>query len=103
MVKFIDCNFHGKERFQNSVRRKIYGKLGFEIWETALLSTLAIERYLDILIEETDFNIKSKVFYDKISNTKISYNLFAKIATEYILEHINDFAVDHLKAGLNDM
>ena len=97
IMKFKDCNFQGKKRYQKSIRRNIYDKLDHDIWSISVFSFLAIERYLDVLIEETDFNPKTKVFYEGISKTKISIDLFAKIASEYILEHIDDFAVEKLK------
>lgn len=92
-MKFKDCNFQGNEKYLKSIRKKIFNKLDPMIWSMGVFSVLEIERYLDILIEETDFNPKTKVFYEKISKTKISVNLFAKIATEYILEHMDDFFV----------
>ena len=99
-MKFKDVDFQGKEKFQKSIRRSIYGRIDPIITLSEVFSLLAIERYLDILIEESDFNPKSRVFYNKISNTKITHDLFGKIASEYILEHIEDFK---LKAGVDEM
>lgn len=89
-MKFRECRFQGKYKFKKSTRKKIFDKL--DIWTmNVLFSFSTLERYLDILIDETDFNPKTKVFYYKTSNTKISIDLFSKIATEYIVEHIDDF------------
>lgn len=115
-MKFKDCKFPGKYTFQKSVRFKILSYMDwFEIPVAIFpyrLSQQSIDRYLDILIEESDFNPESRAFYEKVSNTKISYALFGKIATEYILEHLEDFFHIHdrekireyyVKAGVRDM
>ena len=89
-MKFIDVDFRGKNKFLNSAVNEILEILDHQL-VLDKFSILEIKRYLEILIEDQDFNPKSHVFYDKLTKRKLNYNFLAGIAKEYIWEHQEDF------------
>lgn len=88
-MKFEEISFPGKERFTKSLINRIYKKCTILTHEP--YSELAVKRYLEILISDQDFNIKSRSFYDKNTGTKISDDLLVKITLEYVNDHVVDF------------
>jgi len=89
-MKFEDCRFKGKQRVRKNHILEITERLtplleGFGFQETS------IRRYLEILVDQQEYNVRTDVFYDKITNRKLDYDFLAVIAYEYIMEHKSDF------------
>lgn len=89
-MKFEDIEFPGKNKFKYSVVCEIYGRLCHDL-DLEKFYYWSIIHYLEILIDDQDFNLKSKVFYDKVSNTKLNYDFLTVIAHDYIMDHVEDF------------
>lgn len=89
-MKFEDLKFHSKEKVKASVIKEISDILEHNL-DFESLSQLSILRYIDILVDDQDYNPKSGVFYDKLTNRKLSYTFLAGIAHDYILDHIEEF------------
>ena len=96
-MKFKDVSVRGdKKHFQKQIRYRIFKRVqqqceldyGVRL-STFALSYCRIMNYLDILIEESEYNPRTNVFY--YLNYKLNYQLLAKVALEYIMEHINEF------------
>ena len=88
-MKFKDVHVRGdKDRLQRSIRNKILSRLRQE-YDLSRLSMCSIIRYLDVLIEESEFNPQTHVFY--YWKFKLNYDLLSKVALDYILEHKTDF------------
>lgn len=98
-MKFIDVKFRGKNKFLNNAVKEIMIILEHNL-TLDVFSELAIRRYLEILLEDQDFNPKTNVFYDNLSKRKLNYNFLASIAKEYILEHEDEFL--KISQGLED-
>ena len=89
-MKFEEIEFQGKEKTKKHVINEIYNKVTRTL-NMPTLSCLTIRRYLEILIDDQHFNIKTHTFYDENTNTKLNYKFLSNIAHDYITEHIEDF------------
>ena len=89
-MKFEDLDFPGKTKVKSSAVNEIMKILEHDL-SIGGLSHLAILRYIEILVEDQEYNIKTGVFYDKITNRKLNYKFLASVAHEYIIEHNEDF------------
>ena len=89
-MKFIDCDFPGKNKVRYSAVNEIMKILEQDLLVEGL-SHLALLRYVEILIEDQEYNVKTGVFYDKTTNRKLNYKFLAGVAYSYILEHIDEF------------
>ena len=90
ILKFETLEFKGKNGFRASAISSVYKILGTKL-DLDKFSTLEVQRYLEILLDDQDFNPKTKVFYDKVSNRKLNYEFLASVAHDYILEHADEF------------
>lgn len=89
-MKFEDIDFAGKNKVCKHARYEIKLILSHSL-DLEKLSVLSIDRYLEILISDQDYNPKSNVFYDRCTGRKLNFTFLASIAHDYILEHIDDF------------
>lgn len=89
-MKFEDLKFHGKDRVKASAIKEISDVLEHNLACEGLCQ-LCILRYIEILVDDQDYNPKAGVFYDSLTNRKLSYNFLASIAHDYILDHIEEF------------
>lgn len=94
-MKFKDVNFKDKQKFRGYVITEIFLRLEQKLPRG--LSRVLIYRYLNILIDECDFNPYTKVFYDPDSHSKFNYDFLAEVARGYIQEHVNDFILFNVK------
>lgn len=89
-MKFEDLTFPGKEKVKYYAIHEI-----MDILEHSLVvrnfSYLSIVRYVEILVEQQDYNPKTGVFYDEITHKKLNYNFLASIAKDYIMDHLTEF------------
>lgn len=90
-MKFKDVNFKNKQKFRDGVITEIFLRLEQKLPRG--LSRVLIYQYLNILIDECDFNPYTKVFYDPDSHSKFNYDFLAEVARGYIQEHMNDFSL----------
>lgn len=59
----------------------------------------SLKRYIRYLLEDTDYDPYTNVFYEPVSKFKFSVDVFSSIAYEYVLEHLEDFKVKAGKDG----
>ena len=88
-MKFIDCKFKGKKRVKKShileLEERVHPELMFRFSETS------VRRYLEVLVEDQEYDVRNNVFYDKVTNLKLTHTFLAGVAVVYILEHKEDF------------
>lgn len=94
-MKFKDCKFKGKRKFKQEVKDEIVLFLKSEI-NYDDCNEGAILQYIDLLLDETDYDIRRGVFYYRIRLGKIdlSIKLLKNVALEYIKEHISAFLLE---------
>lgn len=56
-----------------------------------IASEVTLSNYIEILLEETEYNIQDNVFYEPISRYKFTVGVFAQITVEYVQEHLDEF------------
>ena len=97
-MKFKDCKFRDKTVLRKQFKDVIMKGIGDELDIGTYNEGLVFE-YIDLLLDETDFDIKRKQFYYRSNWIKInlSLNLLSKVAISYILEHQNDFLLEKYK------
>lgn len=89
-LKFEELDFPGKDRVKFSAVNEIMHVLDHTLTMDCF-SHLAVLRYLEVLVDGQDYNVKTKVFYDNVTNKKLSFDFLASVAHEYILEHAEEF------------
>lgn len=87
-MKFETIRFQNKYQYKREIIHEILDTIEDTI---PGLSPTRVNRYLEYLIDDQDFNIPNKCFYDKTTNKKLSVKFLSSIAIDYILEHINEF------------
>lgn len=89
-MKFEDLKFHGKDKVRRVAVNEIYDILN-HIANLRGLSQTRIVRYIEILVDGQDYDPSAGVFYEEVTNRKLTYGFLAVIAKEYILEHVDEF------------
>ena len=89
-MKFKECRFKGKSHFKNYMVNEIWDILEDDL-EMSLLSSTMVKDYLEILIDEQDFDCDRRVFYDPVSGLKLNVKFLAEIAHDFIIEHNDEF------------
>ena len=94
-MKFKDCKFRGKTQVRKEVKDEIVSFLKSEMQYGDCNEGLILQ-YIDLLLDETDYDIKRGVFYYRIRLGKIdlSVKLLKNVALEYIKEHISAFLLE---------
>ena len=94
-MKFKDCKFKGKNHVRKEVKEEINNFLKREISYDDCNEGLILQ-YIDLLIDETDYDIKRNMFYYRIRLGKIdlSVKLLKNVTLEYIKEHISAFLLE---------
>ena len=89
---FKDCKFREKNNVRKNMKQEILGILEKEI-PYSLCNEGRILEYIDLLLDESDYDIREACFYYKYRYVRIdlSVELFSKVAVEYINEHLNEF------------
>ena len=90
-MKFSDYNFLGKHEFRDEITNDIIHACRENIPSFDRLNIFLVEDYIHLLIDESEYDIKGRVFYLENSNVMVSLKVFKSVAIEYILEHINEF------------
>lgn len=89
-MKFEKIRFHGKHEFTRNTVHQIMNQID-DMYPGNDLSPTRVNRYVEILLDDQDFNPKTHVFYDKNTNRKLTHDFLANIAYQYILEHLDEF------------
>jgi len=97
-MRFKQCKFHGKREVRKEVKCEIFSFLKRELPKGAYNQGLILE-YIDLLLDETDYDIKNNKFYYKAKWFKIDLpvKLLREVALEYIKEHMIDFLLEKQK------
>ncbi len=89
-MKFEDMKFKNKERVKRNTISLIIDELKHSL-DFEKLAYWNVYIYCEVLIDDQEYNLKSNVFYDKLTNRKLNIKFLAAIAHDYILEHIQEF------------
>lgn len=94
-MKFKDCKFKGKREVRKEVKMDISNFLKKQINYEDCNEGLILQ-YIDVLIDETEYDPKRNMFYYKVNWVKveISVKLLKNVALEYIKEHMVDFLLE---------
>ena len=95
-MKFKDCKFKNKREIRKEVKRDIAIFLKREFKSYTLCNEGLILQYIDLLIDETEYDVRRNQFYYKLNWIKIDLpvKLLKNVALEYIKEHKIDFLLD---------
>ena len=95
---FHKCKFPGKTIVKKDMKNNIINKVKQEI-PYSKCNEGNIFDYIDFLIDESEYDKRSESFYFKYRYIRIDLDveLFSKVATEYILEHLDDFLLEKHK------
>ena len=87
-----DLKFKGKKYVMDAWTWSISTKAMDLLREDGIIvSKPSLKRYVEYLIEDTDYNERDNAFYEPISSFKFSVSVFAQITYEYVLEHLDEF------------
>lgn len=75
------------QKWEQKIREKTYWDLEDYGKQKQQIIHNNLNRYITILLEETDYNPKEDIFYESISGFKYTAGFLSEITTEYILEH----------------
>ena len=94
-MKFKQCKFKTKSEVRKEVKHEINGFLKRELPYDDCNQGLILE-YIDLLLDETDYDIKRNMFYLRCRWFKIDLpvKLLKEVALEYIKEHMIDFLLE---------
>ena len=94
-MKFRDCRFKGKSEVRKEVKNDISNFLKRELVYQDFNEGL-IFQYIDLLIDETEYDPKRNQFYYKVNwiRIELSVKLLKNVALEYIKEHMIDFLLE---------
>ena len=92
---FKSIRFKDKNRIRKETKESIRLVLLEEIPYSQCNEGLLLE-YIDLLLNETQYNTKTHQFYYYYHGVKInlSIKLLSIVAVEYIKEHLNDFLLE---------
>lgn len=94
---FKDLKFHDKKNVLKTWQYKILEKtLKLLAEDDIVVYKTSLKRYIRYLLEDTDYDPRTNVFYEPVSKFKFRVDVFSSITYEYVLEHLEDFKV---KAG----
>ena len=89
---FKDCKFKNKASVRKVMKESILQNIKTEV-PFSICNVGRILEYLDLLIDESKYNIKGDYFYYQYKKVRITFDieLFSKVAAEYINENLDDF------------
>ena len=95
---FKKCKFPGKANIKKDMKNNIINKVKQEIPFDKCNEGNVFD-YIDFLIDESEYDKRSSSFYFKYRYIRIDLDvdLFSKVATEYINEHLDDFLLTKYK------
>ncbi len=98
---FKDCKFKDK----TSVRKTFKEAILINVKENVPFQECNYGRvleYIDLLLDESHYNVREEVFYYKYRWVKIelTVELFSKVASEYINENLDYFLLEKHKNTL---
>lgn len=94
-MKFKDCKFKGKREVRREVKSEIRDFLKKEIPYSDCNEGLILQ-YIDLLIDETDYDVRRNQFYYKVNwfRLELPIKLLKNVALEYIKEHMIEFLLE---------
>ena len=91
-MKFKDWKHYDKQTVMKTWRYNILKKALKLLKEDNIdVCKSALNRYVEYLLEDTDYDSKTNVFYEPRTRFKFSSDVFAGITYEYVLEHLDEF------------
>ena len=95
---FKESKFRNKSNVRKKMKECILNKVKAEC-PFQYSNTGLILQYIDLLLDESQFNIKREEFYYQYRHVRVPLdcNLFSKVAVEYINEHLDYFLLEKNK------
>ncbi len=96
---FKECKFKDKSNVRRKVKEEILINTKKDI-PFSICNKGKILEYIDLLLNESEYDIKGEKFYYKYRWVRINLdiNLLSKVTSEYINEHLDEFIlVKHKK------
>ncbi len=89
---FKDCKFKDKPLVRKNIKEEIMIEIKKDIPFEKCNDGRILE-YIDLLLDESEYDTRQERFYYKFRWVRITLdsNIFSKIASEYINEHLDDF------------
>ena len=99
---FKDCKFKNKANVRKVMKEAILYNIKKDIPFNECNTGKVLE-YLDLLIDESKYNIKEDTFYYQYRKVRIPFDveLFSKVASEYINENLDYFLLMKHQKELN--
>ena len=96
---FKRCKFKEKPQVRKQYKESILTVVKSETRYSDCNEGMILQ-YIDLLLDETEYNPKQGVFYYRSKSIKVTLDdaFLAKVAVEYINEHINDFLLENLQS-----
>lgn len=91
---FDDVRMPHKKEILKEYKKEILLKVEKGLFNFHELSDLAIDNYLNILLNESEYDKKRGCFFEVFSNVEITIDMFASMTIEYITEHIDEFLIE---------
>ena len=93
-MKFKDWKHYDKQTVLNTWKYRISKKALILLKEDNIdVYRSTLNHYIEYLLEDTDYDPKTNVFYEPHIGFKFSIDLFANITYEYVLEHLDEFKI----------
>ena len=89
-MKFENTQFKGKYQFKRDTIHEIMNQIE-DIYPGDDLSPTRLNRYIEILIDDQEFNPRTLGFHDRLTGKKLSIGFIAGIGYMYILDHLEEF------------
>lgn len=95
---FKECKFRDKKKVRQSMKEDILQLVIDDIPFSRCNEGNVLE-YIDLLLDESEFDVRKQQFYYRFRwvNIPLNSNLFSKVASEYINEHLDDFLLEKHK------
>lgn len=92
---FKDSKFRNKKNVRKNMKECIFNEVKESI-PFKYCNTGLVLQYIDLLLDESQFNIKNEEFYYQYRYVRVPLdcNIFIKVAVEYINEHLDYFLLE---------
>ena len=95
---FKQCKFKDKAKVRKQMKDQIISNIKNEIPYNQI-NTGRLFEYIDILLDDSDYDIRGEQFYYHHRWVKIVLDaeLLSKVVSEYVNEHLNEFILEKNK------
>lgn len=99
IMLFKDCKFKGKKDVRKTMKEDIMNYIKKSEIPYSKCNEGFIYEYIDLLLDETQYDIKQHTFYYKVNWVKINigFKILSNVALDYIREHLDEFLLEEHK------